>query len=289
MAFEIPAHFHEQFTTNVELLLQERMSAIRAGVNSASYSGEAAQVVKQFGQVEFQNKTTRNADTIFSEIEHKQRWVFPTDYTLALPVDREDELRMLNSPLSPYAEAMRAAAERKMTTIIIDAALGTAKTGENGGTSTPFDTSNQQIAAGSAGMTVAKLREAREKFRSNFVDESEPLHIAMSAKQFTDLLEQTEVTSSDYNSVKALVQGEINSFMGFQFHHTELLGVDGSSNRRCFAWAQSGIVLGQWNALETRIGERADKEYLTQVFMRMTIGATRTQEEKVVEILCSEA
>lgn len=289
MAFEIPAHFHEQFTTNVELLLQEKMSALRAGVTSAAYSGEAAQVVKQFGQVEFQNKTTRNADTIFSEIEHKQRWVFPTDYTLALPVDREDELRMLNSPLSPYADAMRAAAERKMTTIIIDAALGTAKTGENGGTSTPFDTSNQQIAAGSAGMTVAKLREAREKFRANFVDETEPLHIAMTAKQFTDLLEQTEVTSSDYNSVKALVQGEINTFMGFQFHHTELLGVDGSSNRRCFAWAQSGIVLGNWNSLETRIGERADKEYLTQVFMRMTVGATRTQEEKVVEILCSES
>lgn len=289
MAFEIPSHFNESFTTNVELLLQEKSSPLEAGVVVQSYQGEAAQVVKQFGEVEFQTKAARNSDTLFSEIEHKQRWVFPTDYTLALPVDKEDELRMLNSPVSPYAEAMRAAWARKTTNVIIDAALGTAKTGENGGTNTAFDTSNQQIASGSAGMTVAKLRTAREKLKAAHVDMSEPMHIAMTAKQYTDLLEQTEVTSSDFNTVKALVQGDVSDFLGFRFHHTEELGVDGSNDRRCFAWAQSGIVLGFWNRLETRIGERADKEYLTQVFMRGTMGATRTQEPKVVEILCTES
>jgi len=289
MAFTVPDHFAEQFTTNTELLLQEKMPIFLEGVMTESYVGaKSAQVVKQFGEVEFQEKTTRNSDTNFSEIENKQRWIFPTDYTLALPVDKEDELRQLNSPVSPYVEAMRAAYARKVNTIIRDAALGSAKTGTNGGTTTAFDTTNQQIASGSVGMTITKLRQASETFAENFV-EGDELHIAISPNQRTDLLETTEVTSSEYNTVKALVNGEVDTYLGFKFHLYNNLGVDGASARRCFAWAKSGIVLGQWNGLMTRIDERADKEYLTQVFMCSTLGATRTQEAKVVEILCTEA
>lgn len=289
MAFEIPSHFAEQYTTNFELLLQEKMPILLPAVRQESYSGaKSAQVIKQFGQVEMQEKTTRNADTVFSEIEHKQRWIFPTDFTLTLPVDKEDELKMLNSPRSAYVEASRAAYARKVNAVIRDAALGSAKTGTNGGTSTPFDSSNQQIAAGSAGLTISKLRTAAQKFAENEIMD-EPLHIVISPKQRTDLLETTEVTSSDYNTVKALVQGEIDTFLGFQFHVYNNLTVDGSSNRRCFAFAESGIVFGQWNGFSTRIDERADKEYLWQVFNSATIGATRTQEEKVVEILCAES
>lgn len=288
MAYEIPDHFHREFTTNVELLLQERSPVLLQGVMTEMYSGEAAQVVKQFGEVEFAEKTTRGADTQWSDIEHKQRWIFPTDYSLALPIDKEDELRMLDSPQSSYVAAMRAGWARKVNSVIRDAALGTAQTGKNGSTATSFDTANQQIAAGTTGLTIAKLRQAKEIFGLNEVEDFDPLFMAVTAKQITDLLETTEVTSSDYNTVKALVNGEVDTFMGFKFIRYNSLGVDGSSNRRVIAWARSGIVLGQWNGLETRIDERADKQYTTQVFMRGTIGATRTQEAKVVEILCAE-
>lgn len=288
MAFEIPAHFHEEFTTNVELLLQEDMPVMLQGAMPKMYSGKSAQVVKQFGEVEFQEKTGRHSDTVWSDIQHKQRWIFPKDYTLALPVDEEDELRMLNSPQSSYVEAMRAAWARKINATIRDALLGTAKTGENGGTSTSFDTSNQQIASSSVGLTITKLRTAREKLRAAHVSPNDPLYLAVTAAQITDLLETTEVTNSDYNTIKALVQGEVDTYMGFKFIHLEELETDSSNDRRCIAWAKSGCVFGQWNGLTTRINERPDKDYTTQVHMKGTIGATRTQEPKVVEILCSE-
>lgn len=288
MAFEIPDHFHRAFTTNVELLLQERQPVLLPAVMQSMYSGEAAQVVKQFGEVEFQEKRSRHADTQWSDIEHKQRWIFPTDYTLSLPVDKEDELRMLNSPTSSYVEAMRAAWARKVNAVIRDAALGDAKTGKNGSTTTNFDTTNQQIAAGATGLTLDKLLQAKEIFGLNEVPAEEPLFMAVTSKQLTDLLNTTEIKSADYNTVKALVQGEVDTFAGFRFIRYNSLGTDGSGNRRVFAWARSGIVLGQWNGLNTRIDERPDKEYTTQVFMSGTIGATRTQEEKVVEILCAE-
>lgn len=297
MAFEIPDHFHKQFTTNVELLLQEKIPVLMQAVMTESYSGEAAQVVKQFGEVEFQEKTTRHGNTNFSDIQHKQRWVFPTDYDLALPVDKEDEIRMLDSPVSPYVSAMRAAYARKVNAVIRDALLGSAKTGKNGGTTTAFDTTNQRIAvdyvesggAANSNLTVAKLRKALEILETNYaLEEGEQAFIAVTAKQKNALLRTTEVTNSDYNTVRALVNGEIDTFMGFKFLPYQSLTFSSGVIRKIPVWVKSGCTFGQWNGLETHIDPRPDKKYLTQVFMKATIGATRTQEQKVVEILCDE-
>jgi len=295
MAFEIPSHFHEAFTRNTELLLQQRSSRFKSAVSTASYSGESAQVVKQFGEVEMAQKTSRNSDTDFSEIQHKQRWVFPVDYDLALPVDREDELRMLDSPVSPYVEACVAGYNRKCDAIVNAAFFGTAKTGENGGTSTAFDSNNVVAvdagAAAATGMNIEKLIQAKEILTGNEVfdgdNPDEEVYIAITKNQMGDLLRSTEITSSDYAEVKALVQGKIDTFMGFKFLHYQSLSTDSNSYERVPVWAKSGMHLGMWGGLFTRIGERADKGYLTQVYFAATMGATRTQEGKVVEIKCS--
>ena len=197
---------------------------------------------------------------------------------------------MLIDPTSPYAVNGSYALGRSMDDTIISAALGTSKTGENGSTNTAFDTTNQQIASGSAGLTISKLREAKKILMENEVDmEMDELFIIVTAKQMDDLLGTTEVTSSDYNTVKALVQGDVDTFMGFKFKHSERLTVDGSSDRRVIAFAKSGMHLGVWNDINARISERDDKSYANQVYVKGTWGATRTEEGKVVEVLCSEA
>lgn len=289
MSFEITTAFVQQYTTNVSLLLQQRGSKLREAVSTNSYVGKAAKAVEQIGAVTAQKRTTRHSDTPLISTPHDARWVFPEDYEWADLIDDQDKLRMLIDPTSPYAINGAYALGRSMDSLIIEAALGTAKTGENGTTNTSFDTANQQIAVGATGMTIAKLREAKKILLENEVDvDMDPLYIAVTAKQLDDLLGTTEVTSSDYNTVKALVQGSVDSFMGFKFIHTELLGVDGSNNRRVIAWAMSGLHLGLWNDINSRISERDDKSYSTQVYVKGTFGATRTEEGKVVEILCAE-
>jgi hypothetical protein len=292
MSFEVTTAFVQQYTTNVGLLLQQRGSKLREAVTMGSYSGKAAKAVEQIGAVSAQARTSRHADTPLISTPHDARWVFPLDYEWADMIDDQDKLRMLIDPTSPYALNGAYALGRAMDSDIISAALGTAKTGENGTTNTSFDTSNQQVTVGGtpAGLTVAKLREAKQILLSNEVDvDMDPLYIAVTAKQLDDLLGTTEVTSSDYNTVKALVQGNVDTFMGFKFIHTELLGVDASSYRRVIAWAKSGLHLGMWDDVNAKITERADKSYATQVYVKGTFGATRTEEGKVVEILCNEA
>jgi hypothetical protein len=99
-------------------------------------------------------------------------------------------------------------------------------------------------------------------------------------------LAETEITSSDYNVVKALVQGEVNTFMGFSFIRTELIGVDGNSDQKVLFFAKSGIKLAVGSNPTARISERADKNHATQVFYSMCIGATRMEEKQVGYIEC---
>lgn len=291
MSDQISTAFVQQYSTNVGLLLQQRGSKLRDCVTVGSYTGKAAKAVEQIGSVTAQARTSRHSDTPLISTPHDARWVFPTDYEWADLIDDQDKLRMLIDPTSPYAINGAYALGRAMDQLIISAALGTAKTGENGTTNTSFATATQQVTVGGTptGLTVAKLRSAKKILLGNEVDvEMDPLYIAVTAKQLDDLLGTTEVTSSDYNTVKALVQGQVDTFMGFKFIHTELLGLDSSSDRRVIAWAKSGLHLGMWNDINSKIDQRADKSYATQVYVKGTFGATRTEEKKVVEILCSE-
>lgn len=289
MSFEITTAFVQQYATNVALLLQQRGSKLRDCCTVGSYTGKAAKAVEQIGAVTAQVRTSRHSDTPLISTPHDARWVFPTDFELADLIDDQDKLRMLIDPTSSYAINQAYAHGRSLDDLIISAALGDARTGENGTTTTGFATATQQIAAAASGLTIAKLRTAKKIFMRNEVDmDMDELYIAVTAEQVEDLLATTEVTSSDYNTVKALVQGDIDTFMGFKFKHIERLGVDGSSARRCIAWAKSGMHVGIWNDINTRIGERPDKSYSTQVYTKSTFGATRVEEKKVVEILCTE-
>lgn len=194
---------------------------------------------------------------------------------------------MLIDPTSSYARAAAAAIGRSMDDIIIDALGGSAKTGKDGTTSTALP-AGQKIAVASSGLTIAKLVSAKKILDQNNVDPSIKRYIVVSPEQIEDLLNNTTVTSSDFNTVKALAQGDISSFVGFQFIVSNRLSVDGSSDRLCYAFAQDGIKLAIGKDVMARVDERSDKSYSTQVYYCSTFGATRMQEDKVVEIACSE-
>ena len=102
------------------------------------------------------------------------------------------------------------------------------------------------------------------------------------------MLTSTEVTSADFNSVKALVQGDVNTFMGFTFVRTELVATDSSSYRRVICYSKSGLLLAMGADVNVDIGPRRDKRNSTQVYCSASFGTVRMEEEKVIEIKCAE-
>jgi len=293
MSFNVTTHFVQQYTTNVQLLLQQKGSKLRDAVSVGSYTGKAAKAIEQVGSVEAQKRVVRHGDTPLISTPADARWVFPTDYEWADLIDDQDKLRMLIDPQSSYAQNGAYALGRAMDDEIISAFFGTSKTGENGSTNTSFP-AGQQVAVtvgstGNTGLNIAKLREAKRVLMANEVDiDNDPLFCVISAQQHDDLLNEAQAISLDYNTRPVLVDGKITAFMGFNFIHSERLDVDGSSYRRVAAFAKSGMHLGMWNDISTMISERADKGYATQVYVKGTFGATRTEEKKVVEIKCAE-
>jgi len=286
MSTQITTAFVNQFSANVQMLSQQMGSLLRNAVDVESVNGEKA-FFDQVGSAAAVKKTSRHADTPLIETPHTRRMVTMSDYEYADLIDDQDRVRLLIDPTSTYGRAAAAAMGRAMDDEIIAAALGTALTGKDGSTSTVLP-AGQKIAHGSAGLTIAKLVSAKELLDAASVDPSIPRHIIVSPKQVSDLLNNTTVTSSDFNTVKALAQGEINTFVGFNFIVSNRLTTDSNSDRQVIAFASDGIKLAMGKEPSAKIDERADKSYATQVYYCQTIGATRMEEEKVVEIACNE-
>ena len=286
MSTQITTAFVNQFSANVQMLSQQMGSLLRNAVDVESVNGEKA-FFDQVGSAAAVKKTSRHADTPLIDTPHTRRMVTMADYEYADLIDDQDRVRLLIDPTSTYGRAAAAAMGRAMDDEIIAAALGTALTGKDGSTSTALP-AGQKIAHGSAGLTIAKLVSAKELLDAASVDPSIPRHIIVSPKQVSDLLNNTTVTSSDFNTVKALAQGEINTFVGFNFIVSNRLTTDSNSDRQVIAFASDGIKLAMGKEPSAKIDERADKSYATQVYYCQTIGATRMEEEKVVEIACNE-
>lgn len=293
MSIQITTAFVEQYRANVVHLAQQKGSRLRNAVRTETVTGKNA-FFEQIGAVAARKRTTRHADTPRMDTPHARRRVSLLDFDWADLIDQEDKVRMLIDPASQYAQAAAWSMGRAMDDEIITAADGTAYTGVDGSTSTAFDTNmivdvqirDVGVTAADYGLNVAKLIEAKRLLDANEVDPDEGRTIVVNARQLASLFRTTKITSSDYNSVKALVAGELDTFMGFDFLRSERIGTDSNGDDKVLFWAQSGLLLALGAEPQARISERSDKNYATQVFYSMTIGATRMEEKKVGYIEC---
>jgi hypothetical protein len=286
MSTQITTAFVEQYKSNVFHLAQQKGSKLRDAVRTESIVGKS-HFFERIGSTAAVKRTSRHADTPRVDTPHSRRKVTMDDYDWADLIDDSDKVRLLISPQSEYAKAGAFAMGRTMDDVIIAAATGNAFGGVSGGSTIALP-AGQKIAHGSAGLTIAKLIEAKEKLDAANVDPDEARTLVCSAKQISNLLGTTQITSSDFNSVKALVQGDIDTFMGFRFIRSERLGTDANGNRQVLAFTNTSMGLALGKDIQTKISERADKNYSTQVYLCMTIGATRVEDEKVLEIACTE-
>lgn len=293
MSTQVTTAFVQQYGATVQMLAQQKGSKLRSLTRTETVVGKQA-FFDQVGATSARRRTTRHSDTPRIETPHSRRRCALEDFDWADLIDQEDKVRLLIDPTSSYVKAAANAMGRAMDEVVVDAMRGTAYTGETGSTTQALG-SDQKVAVAGAGLNIAKWINAKKIMDAADVD-SEGRHIAMTAKQLEDLLNLTPIISADYNTVKALVGGEIDTFLGFKCWQVNGLRIDGTkilpfvtgSDRAVMAWQQDNVVLGLGSEPSARISERADKNYATQVFYSMSIGATRMQEVAVVEISCLE-
>ena len=287
MSTEITTAFVRQFTSGITLLQQQMGSNLRRGVSVTSgITGDRA-FFDQVDATAMTEVTNRHGDTTYTDTPHRRRMVTLAPFDVADLVDRADQIRTLNDPTNAYVRSFAAAAGRTIDDTILTAFDGTAATGVTGSGSDTFDTSDFSIAAGAAGMTMDKLREARSILEAAENDEDgmdNEWFIVMNAKGREDLLNDTEVTSADFNTVRALVAGQITQFLGFTFLKSQRLPLSGSDHI-AFAWRKASMKLAIGQEPRGFIDVMPGKRHSVQVRYEMDIGAVRMDQKGVVQVI----
>lgn len=295
MSFQIPENMVVQYGNNFRLLYQQRIARLRpwcqieAGITGASKS------VERMGATDAYDITSRHTDTKFVEVPHSRRWIDLADKGWAELIDKLDKIRLLADPSAGYSAMAMAALNRATDDIIIAAARGFART--NAGLSALPST--QKIAVGGSNLTLAKLLSTKEILDANEVDDDASMAMdgqgatasrvmVVNTKMLTNLYGTTEIKSVDFNNVKALCNGQIDTFLGFKFVRTERLPKDATATTGyALAWSRSCVALGIGQEMSASVDKRPDKNNAWQVFADMSIGATRLEDEGVVEIACA--
>ena len=294
MSFQVDAAYVNQYRNNVSMLVQQKGSRLRPFVRVEPQNSEF-EFYDRIGATDAVEITGRHQDTPLVSTPHDRRRVSLRDYDWADLIDRQDKLKMLIDPTSAYAMNAVFAMGRKMDDAIIGAAFDSAYSGKTGQTTVSFPAGNQvavnYVESGSAAngnLTIGKIRRAKEILDAYDNDPDEARIMTCTANSLHSLLRNIEITSQDYNVVKALVEGKVDTFMGFKFVRTQRLLTDGSGYRRHIAWVQSKLLLAVSQDPMVDVGPRRDKRNSMQVYVTMGIGATRMEEEGVVEIKVDE-
>jgi hypothetical protein len=301
MSYQITAAQVDQFSANVEHLVQQQDCRFAGKVRTESQNGKK-KFYEQLGSTTAVKRTTRHGDTPRVDSKHRRREVSLTDYDWSDLVDSLDQIKMLISPTSPYAQSAAMAFNRAKDVEVIEAATGTAYADTTGSGTVSATTlpSTQQVdvnyvppggTTANSGLTLGKLIEAKSILGKNEYPRGDRIVFVHTQQQLDDLLNNvTQVSSADYAAVKALQVGDVSGFMGMEFLKTQLLTLNVSTDvRTCFAYASSGLLMAVGQDARGRISERDDKNYATQVYYNMSVGATRMQEELVVEVSCDES
>jgi hypothetical protein len=276
--------FVQQFADNFKHVAQQAQSRFEPYVLSEPNIVGISKSINRLGQRTAQRRTTRHGDTPLNDQPHSTRFIDLFDWEDGDMIDDQDKVRMLVDPKSDYVKAMVSALNRAKDDVIIAAAVGNARAT----TGNVVLSAGQKIANGATGLTKAKIIQTKQLFRANEADEfvGEELYFTYTDKQLNDVLSDTTITNADYNALRLLQEGNINTkWLGFTWVPSQRLPL-ASTIRSCFAWAKSGIVLGTGAEIMTRVGEDPSKSFNTRVYAKMSVGAVRVEEEKVVQVDC---
>jgi hypothetical protein len=287
MSQQITEAFVQQFADNFMHVSQQASSRFEPCVTIEPNITGMSKSVNRLGQRTASRRTSRHGDTPINDQPHSTRYVDLFDWEDGDMIDDQDKIRMLVDPQSDYVKAMVASMNRAKDDVIVTAFGGNSRA-STGNIILP---TTQKIAVGGTGLTKAKIIQAKKLFRANEADEEagEELYIAYSSQALADVLADATLTSADFLAGQMLQSGTLKGkWMGFNWIPSERLPKSGTT-RSLYAWAKSGVVLGKGMDIQRNVAPDPGKGFNVRIYAKMSIGAVRVEEEKVVEIAAIEA
>ncbi len=279
-----------QFDTEVKHAYQclsaslSKTTTERKGVTGKVYE------FRKMGKGEATKRTAPSADAIAMNVEHGLISCTLSDWDANEYTDIFNSVEVNFDEVKELAKTIAGALGRRDDQLKINAmSAGTYSATPVQGTSGGLV--GTDVGGTASGLNVDKLRKAKRFMDDNEVP-AEGRHIACSAEGLEQLLGQTQVTSSDYNTVQALVKGEVNTFLGFEFHIVGKRKEGGlpktSTLRDGFAWHESAIGYANGIDMTTSVDWIAHKKSWLSAG-NLKAGAVIRDIDGIVKIQTTEA
>jgi hypothetical protein len=227
-------------------------------------------------------KRVKQTDVVPMNLQHSNATATLEDWNAAEYTDVFDESKTNISERQELAASIAKAIGRREDQLIIDALEATATT----------LTVAASVGGAATDLNVDKLRRIGRLLGENGVDEDEEVTFVGSHFGKEALLGQTEITSADYNSVRALTNGEVNTFLNMMFKWIASRaegGLDKTGNDRTnFAYAKSAVghAIGMDQRMEVNYIPTKTSWLANMLF---SAGSTEIDAGGVVEVTTTEA
>jgi Phage capsid protein len=295
MSENLPKLFTTQFSDVLALKLQQKISMLRGTVMEGFHVGKQASPIQYIGAIQMKTPQGRFSPIARQDVDFTRRWVFPVDKDAQQLIDTFDKLKTAIEPTSQYSDVAAAAVAREWDDRLISAAFAPAQIGTDGAnfSTETFSTASWSVAstfgsAAASGLTVAKMIEAKRILRKAQVPQDEPKTWITNSQGESDLLNQVQVVSTEFNERPVLQDGVVSRFLGFDIKYSERL-TSTSNVRQNMAYVKSGLYLGIWKDTENDVDRRKDLTGLPyQIYTMMSSGATRLEPGRLLQVLCAD-
>jgi hypothetical protein len=246
---------------------------VRSGVEGSTY--KFPKIGKGVAQVRIPQSDVTPLNVTYGQVTATL-----ADYIAAEYSDIFMQAKVNFDERSELVKVVASAIGRRQDQLIIDALVA----------SSTSNTVASSVGGSNTNMNLDKLIAAKKALDAKNVP-MDNRHIVIHANNLAGMLGETEVTSSDFNSVKALVQGEIDTFLGFKFHTVGDRDEGGlplsSGDRKVYAFHRDAIGMAEGIAPKTEINYIPEKTSFLVASM-FSAGAVAIDAEGIVEITCDE-
>lgn len=284
------------YQMNMELALQQTRSKLDAAFNyQTGLSGRIAQMIELYGSTTAVKNLGRKADTPDIDSSVEPVWVTPTQLAWGRLMEKEDVIKAVMDPQSQFIKVGAAAMVRGKDEVLRDATFGSRRIGQDGGTTSSWNGDTVAVGIGSSddatatGMNVKKLIRGVRYLQSRQVDiDTEQLFAKVNAQGMEELYRDITYINTDYRGKSVLEGKQVREIMGIT-----IIPADGSAAEANYdgstytsaLWCKSGMLWGEFSPLTSDIPLRADKMNRPHPQSEQWLGATRTEDYKVVKVL----
>jgi hypothetical protein len=305
MAFFNEAWFIHAVNDTVVQLAQQKTSKVRGAIRTREGVTGKTDPWQRIGDVAMQ-PIARDSDTEYINPPQSKRRAVLVDRAAAVLIDELDQVRMLTNPQSEFSQILAFARERELDNITLAKSatdlggiLGTATNVDEAGETTSQGSMlttggplgvGQTIVNGGTGMTLSKLLDMKQIFDENNVEQSDR-YMFYSPRAMRKLLTDTQVTSADYNTVKALAQGGFPAdaqWLDMYWRMSTKLPKSGNI-RSCIMLQKMGIGLSVGLIKSIEVSVAPHKWNNMQVIVKLTAGAVRVDDLAVGQIDIDES